>query len=143
MKSIEDFLSKIERRTHTIKDLSIDQITIHEMMCSERDEILVAYHKLGEVDSTPPIGEVDASKQDLEYAEKAEAKRVENVAKKRQSIACVSILKAIFGYDDEYTDEQVKALQSKYSTAVIDEIFDRVISFSSLDPEAVGKAKKL
>jgi hypothetical protein len=142
MDSVDDFLAITERRTYLINDLSITPITIHEMMSSERDILLSSYNKLER--DTPEIDPKDAEGEDIspQILQEKIAVRQELLGKRRTYISCEAILKAIFGYDKDFTEEQVNGLSEKYSNVVIDDIFDRVMNFNGLNKKAIQIAKK-
>lgn len=131
MQSIEEFLSQPERRTHVVNDLNIEPITVYEMMLSEREEIMEEYSNIHSQIS-----------EEEEKGDKKNNSKISELGDKRTNIVCKVILKAIFGYDKDYSDEQAVALKSKYSDAVIDELFTRIVSFNSIDAKAISKAKK-
>lgn len=110
--SIEEFLTTPERRRHTIDDLKIAPIVIHEMTLQERKVVIETAGRDG----------VSEEEQLL--------------------VMCEAVLKAIFGYDREYTEEQCLALTTKYSSEIVNKIFDRVLSFNEVDIKAIDKAKK-
>lgn len=134
-KTIEEFLEASALRKHTVNDLKIEPIDLYEMSMLDRVGVIEEHGRIHKILRDYEIAKEDALAEGTEFNE-------EDPSEQLAILMAKTVLRSMFGFDKEYSEEQCRMLCRKYSDAVLTELFNRVLNFRDLDESSINSAKK-